>query len=82
MTGIAHFSWVVTALSMFTWFKVSPTALDDLATFKDLEAVKDGKSKQTESQTEDVTSAGGHTDGGYNKVSALELGVVQERQEV
>lgn len=86
MTGIAHFSWVVTALSMFTWFKVSPTALDDLATFKDLEAVKDGKSKQTESQTEDVTSAGGqtdgNTDGGYNKVSALELGVVQEHQEV
>jgi hypothetical protein len=61
--------------------------LDDLATFKDLEAVKDGKSKQTESQTEDVTSAGGqtdaNTDGGYNKVSALELEVVQEsNQEV
>ena len=70
---------------MFTWFKVSPTALDDLATFKDLEAVKDGKGKDS-SQTEDVTSAGGqtdnNTDGGYNKVSNLELDAVKENQEV
>mmetsp|Transcript_6406 Transcript_6406/g.12304 ORF Transcript_6406/g.12304 Transcript_6406/m.12304 type:complete len:493 (+) Transcript_6406:47-1525(+) len=81
MTGIAHFSWVATAISMFTWFKVSPTALDDLATFKDLEAVKDGKGKEN-SQTEDVTSAGGQTDGGYNKVSGLELDVANGKQEV
>jgi hypothetical protein len=64
MTGIAHFSWVVTAISMFTWFKVSPTALDDLATFKDLEVVSEPDTK-----TEDVTTAGGQTDGGYNKVA-------------
>jgi hypothetical protein len=83
LTGIAHFSWVVTAISMFTWFKVSPTALDDLTVFKDLEAVKDGGNVNA-SQTEDVTSAGGHTDGGYNKVNAtaVEMSAVKEQQNV
>lgn len=79
MTGIAHFSWVATAISMATWFKVTATALDELATYKDLEAVKNNKPKNL-SQTEDVTSNGGvtenNTDGGYNKVPALELGSV------
>jgi len=42
MTGIAHFSWVVTSMSMATWFKVSASALDDLVTYKDLQS-KDGK---------------------------------------
>jgi hypothetical protein len=86
LTGIAHFSWVVTSLSMFTWFKVTaPTALDELATYKDLEAVKDNKQDKTLSQTEDVTSNGAtdnNTDGGYNKVITLELDTVKEQQEV
>jgi hypothetical protein len=84
ITGIAHFSWVVTSLSMATWFKVTASALDDLTTYKDLEAVKDGKQDKTLSQTE-ATSNGGNTDnntdGGYNKVT-LELGSVKEQQEV
>jgi hypothetical protein len=90
LTGIAHFSWVVTGLSILTWFKVSPTALDDLVTFKDVEAVK-GRVNDATSQTEDVTSLGGQTDNntdtegvatGYNKIPALELGAVNEHQEV
>jgi hypothetical protein len=80
MTGIAHFSWVATAISMATWFKVSASALDDLVTYKDLEAVKDNKNKAS-SQTEDVTSVGNGTDnntegGGYNKVELVEQSTV------
>ena len=86
MTGIAHFSWVVTAFSMATWFKVSTPALDEIATYKDFEAVKDNKNNKTLSQTEDVTSNGGatdnNTDGGYNKVNTMELESVKEQQEV
>jgi hypothetical protein len=67
MTGIAHFSWVVTGLSMLTWYKVSPSAMQELATYKDLEAVK---TKKGTSQTEDVSSNGGNTDGGnYGRVT-------------
>ena len=83
MTGIAHFSWVVTSLSMATWFTVNASALDDLVTYKDLEAAKTGKPDKALSQTEDGTlSNGGDTDGGYNKVTALELDTVKEQQDV
>jgi hypothetical protein len=84
MTGIAHFSWVATAISMATWFTVSTPALDEIATYKDLEAVKANKPSPALSQTEDVTSNGGitdnNTDGGYNKVSTLELETVKEQE--
>jgi hypothetical protein len=84
MTGIAHFSWVATAISMATWYKVSTSGLNEIAAYKDLEAVKDSKNKGR-SQTEDVTSVGAtdnFTDSGYNKVMTLELESVQEQQEV
>jgi hypothetical protein len=84
MTGIAHFSWVATAISMATWYTVATPGLDEIAAYKDLEAVKDNKNKGR-SQTEDATSVGAtdnNTDGGYNKVTTLELESVKEQQDV
>lgn len=67
ITGIAHFSWVATAISMATWFNVRPSAVAELALYKQAGTAK------ASSQTEDVTSNGGvtetNTDGGYSKVA-------------
>jgi hypothetical protein len=84
MTGIAHFSWVATAISMATWYTVATPGLDEIAAYKDLESVNDNKNKGR-SQTEDATSVGAtdnNTDGGYNKVTTLELESVKEQQDV
>ena len=67
---------------MATWYTVNTPGLDEIAAYKDLEAVKDDKGK---ARTEDVTSNGAtdnNTDGGYNKVTTLELDSVKEQQEV
>jgi hypothetical protein len=59
MTGIAHFSWVVTSLSMATWFKVTASAVDELVTYKDLESVKNSNQDATLSQTDGGRSLSG-----------------------
>jgi hypothetical protein len=40
MTGLAHFSWVVSAFSKATWFRITATGISEIEQYKDLEAIK------------------------------------------
>ena len=48
MTGLAHFSWVVSAISRATWFRIPKTQAD----FSKLEMIENGKKKAAPSDIE------------------------------
>jgi hypothetical protein len=53
MTGLAHFSWVVSAFSRATWFRIDTIGLNEIKQYKDVgDAAKGG----VRSATDDMTS--------------------------
>jgi hypothetical protein len=52
MTGLAHFSWVVAAFSMATWFRVNPDNAPVAGSYKDVHQAADPHSPQTNTSLE------------------------------
>jgi hypothetical protein len=56
-TGLAHFSWVVSAISRATWFKIGPIGLQEVMEIKSEINAKGGKTgTNTATATENATS--------------------------